>query len=271
MRVLLLAVALSITLPTITSSNSLPLPPSDYKSQRICNLNKCFTASIDTHPNDLITPTTPAPRALHSSTPTTPILSASKSAPSILPDQTTSHVMMIDAGSTGTRLHIYEFSKRSFSTLPPPLSYPFAEESKWTSRVAPGISSYNNLPPDQLDGALRSYLQPFIDFTKNILRQKSHEWGSFPIYLKATGGMRALSTEDRNTIMSAIRAIFSDNNFNPFLFKAENARVISGEEEAIYGWAGINFLMGTLLGNTVGVGTVEDVNKTYGALDMGGV
>ena len=113
-------------------------------------------------------------------------------------------------------------------------------------------------------------MEPFIEFTKKILHEKEYEWHNFPIYLKATGGMRALATEERNRIMQVVRDLFGDKDFSPFKFKKEQARVISGEEEAIYGWTGINFLMGTLLNNTVGEGTVTGVNRTYGALDMGG-
>ena len=48
------------------------------------------------------------------------------------------------------------------------------------------------------------------------------------------------------------------------------ARIISGEEEAIYGWTAINYLMGTLISNDSGFGAVSAPNKTFGALDMGG-
>jgi hypothetical protein len=58
---------------------------------------------------------------------------------------------------------------------------------------------------------------------------------------------------------------------NPFRFDSEEqARIISGEEEAIYGWTAINYLMGTLLENDIGFGAVEQPNRTFGALDMGG-
>jgi len=82
--------------------------------------------------------------------------------------------------------------------------------------------------------------------------------------------MRALTTSDRIRVIAAVRSLFGNNEFSPFAFEDEQVRVISGEEEAIYGWTGINFLMGTLLNNTQGIGTVTGVNKTFGALDMGG-
>lgn len=56
----------------------------------------------------------------------------------------------------------------------------------------------------------------------------------------------------------------------PLLFFNRNARVISGEEEAIYGWTAVNFVKGTLIQNSEGSGTVLRANLTYGVLEMGG-
>jgi GDA1/CD39 (nucleoside phosphatase) family len=50
----------------------------------------------------------------------------------------------------------------------------------------------------------------------------------------------------------------------------EQARVLSGEEEAIYDWAGVNFLLGDLIEQSEGAGTVINPKKTHGALDLGG-
>ena len=41
--------------------------------------------------------------------------------------------------------------------------------------------------------------------------------------------------------MNCVRELFHNKTYNPFDFNDERARVISGEEEAIYGWVGVNF------------------------------
>lgn len=46
--------------------------------------------------------------------------------------------MVIDAGSGGSRLHVFTWRPRIFDTVPPPLSYPEANE-QWTARIDPGI------------------------------------------------------------------------------------------------------------------------------------
>ena len=58
-------------------------------------------------------------------------------------DDATTFGILIDAGSTGSRVHIYQWEKRDFNTLPPPLSLPLTSE-RWTERIKPGLSDYND-------------------------------------------------------------------------------------------------------------------------------
>ncbi|GMI45306.1 hypothetical protein TrCOL_g13325 [Triparma columacea] len=181
---------------------------------------------------------------------------------------------MIDAGSGGSRLHVYEYDRRSFSTLPPPVS-DVATDSQWTKRLKPGLSSFANVREEELPAVLADYMRPMLTFAKKVLKEKKSHWGEYHIYLKATGGMRTLSVEDRTKLMDTVRDLFQ-NKYpellkNPFRIDGiDQIRVISGEEEAIYGWTAINYLMGTLISNSGGSGTVISPNITYGALDMGG-
>lgn len=191
--------------------------------------------------------------------------------------ESTIHGMMIDAGSTGSRLHVYEFEPRVLNSVEEielvvageELTFP-GSENRWTDRLSPGISEFADYPDNELLPALETYLSPLIDFAKQVLKNKENEFGSFPIYLKATAGMRILRKDDRSRIMNAIQTLFHNKTFCPFEFENERARVISGEEEAVYGWTAVNFLMKSLLANTEGSGTVMNPKLTYGALDMGG-
>lgn len=126
-----------------------------------------------------------------------------------------------------------------------------------------------------LPAILANYLSPLLVFAKDVLKEKKAKWGEYHIYLKATGGMRTLSVNDRKKIIDTVRDLFQnkypDLFTNPFRIEGiDQIRVISGEEEAIYGWTAINYLMGTLISNSGGSGTVMSPNITYGALDMGG-
>ena len=82
---------------------------------------------------------------------------------------------------------------------------------------------------------------------QTILQAKKDQFNTFPIYLKATAGMRVLDDKDRARVMNAIRNLFYDDDYCPFMFTFDQARVLSGEEEAIYGWTGVNFVLGSLI------------------------
>lgn len=187
------------------------------------------------------------------------------------------HGIMIDAGSSGSRLHLYEFEPRILSSKQEvhdavsgkKITFPYAR-SRWTDRLRPGVDSFAELPDDQLEQALREYLSPLLDFAKTVLEDKSDRLHKYPIYFRATAGMRILEQNDRSRVLETIRRLFNDKTFCPFMFEDEFARVLSGEEEAIFGWAGINFAMGTLVEETQGIGTVVNPKLTYGALDLGG-
>jgi Golgi nucleoside diphosphatase len=191
--------------------------------------------------------------------------------------QSTEHGMMIDAGSTGSRLHLYEWDPRVLrdskdvqeAVSGRKISFP-GTESRWTERLRPGLSEFAQYEGRELESRLEEYLKPLIKFAKTILHEKEDEFKNFPIYLRATAGMRILESEERAKVINAVRKLFKNETYCPFYFEDEQARVLSGEEEAIYDWAGVNFLMGNLVEESKGSGTVLNPKKTYGALDLGG-
>ena len=192
----------------------------------------------------------------------------------------TVHGMIIDAGSSGSRLHLYEWDPRVLrdtmdveaAVSGRKLSFP-GTETRWTERLQPGISSFSTIEdPNDLYEAIKEYLQPLINFAVSILHEKNDDFQNFRIYLRATAGMRILDAENRSRIMKVVRELFSDSTYCPFYFEPEQARTLSGEEEAIYGWLGVNFLSsnGEMLRESEGSGTVTSPRSTFGALDLGG-
>mmetsp|Transcript_22590 Transcript_22590/g.33034 ORF Transcript_22590/g.33034 Transcript_22590/m.33034 type:complete len:510 (-) Transcript_22590:336-1865(-) len=173
--------------------------------------------------------------------------------------------LMIDAGSGGSRLHIFSWEPRVFNTAPPPLSFPKSDE-KTTERISPGMSYYT----DDYEG-LKKYFAYLIDLAKITLAEYKEYWHTYPIYLRATGGMRLVPMARRESMMAYTRELFSDKEFCPFFFQFDFARVMSGEEEAVYAWAAANYLFGTLLPNIHGSGAVnKPIKGTFGTVDLGG-
>jgi len=69
----------------------------------------------------------------------------------------TMHGMMIDAGSSGSRMHVFEFDPRvlrgrketSAAVAGKKLSFP-GTDSRWTNKLKPGIATFASLPDAEL-------------------------------------------------------------------------------------------------------------------------
>lgn len=109
-------------------------------------------------------------------------------------------------------MHLYEWAPRVFSELPPPVSKPFTSEL-WTERMQPGISTFAH----DFEG-VGTALTPLIDFAKTQLVHLQDKWHTFPIFLKATAGMRELPLYQREGIIRAIRIFLASNETCPFSF-----------------------------------------------------
>lgn len=190
----------------------------------------------------------------------------------------TVHGLMIDAGSTGSRMHVFEWEPRILrsdaevdqAVSGNKFSFP-GTESRWTDRLRPGLASFASIQDDaELQAAIMEYLDPLVGFAKTILHSKVKQQPEYPIFLRATAGMRMLDATDRSRIMNAVRQVFHNKTFCPFYFVDEQARVLSGEEEAIFDWTGVNFLLGDLINESHGSGAVVEPRLTHGALDLGG-
>jgi hypothetical protein len=129
--------------------------------------------------------------------------------------------MIIDGGSGGSRLHVYNWAPRIFQTLPPLISFPTTNEY-WTQKISPGVALMKT------SDDVAKHLTPLIEFAKSVLKGKEDEFWMYPIYFKATGGMRELNLLDREQIMEWTREHLMNSTFNPFFFRNDMARVISG-------------------------------------------
>jgi GDA1/CD39 (nucleoside phosphatase) family len=141
----------------------------------------------------------------------------------------TQHGMMIDAGSQGTRIHVYEFEARVLSkkrdtedaVAGKKISIP-TTDTRWTDRLHPGLDAFAFIEDDQeMIEEVSKYLSPLIEFAERVLAEKKHHWNTYPIYLKATGGLRALPRPYRVRLITAVRTILENRIFNPFFFEQE--------------------------------------------------
>ncbi|XP_035658879.1 ectonucleoside triphosphate diphosphohydrolase 8-like, partial [Branchiostoma floridae] len=160
--------------------------------------------------------------------------------------------VMFDAGSSGTRVYVYRWDQNNLPTKTADMT---EMTITGTNRVRPGISSYVTDPP-----SVKTDLVRLLNSAATVVPQELQ--GLTPVYLKATAGMRLLEPNDVDAIFDQINQLFEDSSQNPFKFERGWAKVISGEEEGVFGWITVNFLRGVFDSNSD--------QETVGALDLGG-
>ncbi|CAH1247571.1 ENTPD3 [Branchiostoma lanceolatum] len=160
--------------------------------------------------------------------------------------------VIFDAGSSGTRVHVYRWDQNNLPTRTADMT---EMKLKGTVKVRPGISSYVTNPE-----SVKSDLVVLLNSAASVVPMELQD--STPVYLKATAGMRLLEPDGVDAIFDQINDLFEDSSRNPFKFERGWAKVISGEEEGVFGWITVNFLTGRFDSNSD--------QETVGALDLGG-
>jgi|Transcript_89645 apyrase len=175
--------------------------------------------------------------------------------------EVSNYIVLIDAGSTGSRIYVYNYPPRLLEAtdLPyivhSPLTRP---RSLGSYSIRPGLSSFAEDASN-----ISSYLHELTMKAKDILETHGQQTHSqhVPLYLGATAGMRVLGRKQRDYVLHQARRYFGSDDC-PFEFSLpEQARVISGEEEGVFGWLAVNDAQNSLSANA---------GTTYGLLDMGG-
>lgn len=154
------------------------------------------------------------------------------------------HGIMFDAGSTGSRIHVFTFVREKGGQLE--LSNEFFHE------VKPGLSSYAD-NPKQGSQSIERLLQKSEDI---IPKQR---WKYTPVALKATAGLRLLPSNSSKQLLEEVRRLFQES---PYHFSQEsNVDIMDGPDEGLFAWITVNFLLG---------GLKSDDSKLFGTLDLGG-
>jgi len=147
-----------------------------------------------------------------------------------LPPTSFSYLAMIDAGSSGCRVHVYRYGK--LGNMDGPL---YVLPKHVSLKAKPGLSTFAS-------NAVKAgeSLAPLVAFLKEKVPVEF--WEVTPIWLKATAGLRMLSSADSEAILNDVREYLLDKNNSPFLFRPSYARIISGKEEGAFGWVAFNYL-----------------------------
>lgn len=159
-------------------------------------------------------------------------------------------IIIFDAGSTGTRIYIYDVNGTEAKQL-------------HSTKIKPGLS--------QLSPHLYThYFKLLLDSANGILDDASK--AQTPMYLYATSGVRMLSQAQQHAIFEGteqgpgIRAVLTEQaqTFGYPVPADEQVRVISGTEEGMFVWISDNYLSGSFAEQKLSPA------NTVAALEMGG-
>ncbi|PPQ68786.1 hypothetical protein CVT25_008864 [Psilocybe cyanescens] len=162
-------------------------------------------------------------------------------------DPIVQYALMIDAGSTGSRIHIYKFNNCGPS---PEYEYETFEMTK------PGLSSYKDDPED----AAKS-LDVLLDKAVRVVPRSLR--GCTPVAVKATAGLRLLPGSKSADILHAIEKRLHE--VYPFkLPERDGVVIMDGKDEGVYAWITANYLLGTIKADA------PKDTTTHAVLDLGG-
>ena len=157
-------------------------------------------------------------------------LSAPPAAPSGPAPGASAYAVVFDAGSTGNRVHVFEFSAASStSSIGALANEVFRAET-------PGFRAFA-ADPD----AAAAMLDPLIETARAAV--PAHLRPRTPLTLRATAGLRLLpeGPEAADAILAAARAKLEATEF---LVRPDRVTLLDGADEGAFGWIAVNYLLG---------------------------
>lgn len=151
--------------------------------------------------------------------------------------------IIFDAGSTGSRIHIFHFLDHGPGKQMTLVKDTFRE-------IKPGLSAYAH----DTNKAAESLVGMLDEAKKVVPKDLQH---SCPIALKATAGLRLLGAETAENILNKVRELFRTY---PFKMVDNSIEIMSGMDEGVFSWITVNYMLDLLTNN----------KKTVAALDLGG-
>lgn len=151
------------------------------------------------------------------------------------------YAVVIDAGSTGSRVHVYKFDV---------VNGKLDLDTDTFEQLKPGLSSFAGSPSE---GA--ASLDPLLKVALSTVPEELQK--STLVKVGATAGLRLLPGKQADRLLAAVSAHLKKTT--PFML--DSVSIIDGADEGGFAWLTLNYLLGHL-------GQSED--KTVAAIDLGG-
>jgi apyrase len=156
--------------------------------------------------------------------------------------------VVIDAGSTGSRVHVFRFGHAGGDSN----GAPELEDDTFEA-VKPGLSAYAG-DPAAAAASLKPLLQKALDTVPAHLHARTS------LIVGATAGLRLLPGGQADAILDGVRALLKTDY--PFsVDPAAGVTILDGADEGAFAWLTLNYLLGHL---------GKDPASTVAAIDLGG-
>ena len=169
------------------------------------------------------------------------VLLAGHSVAAARPSAQTSYEAVIDAGSSGTRLYLYQLQQ---SPQGPVVS--LVHEDK--PDMLRGLSKYVDNPSQ----AGPSEIGPLLKSLDDYLKKQAIDAKRVSVSVLATAGMRLVDSTVADQIYQSVRQTLDRRGYI-----VHQVRTITGQEEGIFAWVDINYLKGNLKAGRATQGIVE--------------
>ncbi|KAG8141926.1 hypothetical protein E2320_006581 [Naja naja] len=163
--------------------------------------------------------------------------------------------IVLDAGSSHTAMFVYKWPSDKENETG------IVSQHSDCHVKGGGISSYSANPP-----AAGQSLVACLDQALKDVPKARH--GITPLYLGATAGMRLLNISNSQASDSVLESVTSTLKKYPFDFRG--ARILSGEDEGLFGWVTANYLLENFIKYDWIGRWIRPKKSTVGAMDLGG-
>ncbi|KAK9951731.1 hypothetical protein M0R45_007167 [Rubus argutus] len=156
-----------------------------------------------------------------------------------------SFAVIFDAGSSGSRVHVFSFD-HNLNLLP------IGKDLELFLQTKPGLSAYATNP--------RAAAESLSDLLRDAEAAVPEDLRSFtPVRVGATAGLRALEGDASDRILQAVRDLLKQRS--SLNSRPDSVTVIDGTQEGSFQWVTINYLLGNL---------GRKYSDTVGVVDLGG-
>lgn len=161
----------------------------------------------------------------------------------------TNYAVVIDCGSSGSRLYIYHWNAHDRYELPKIQRLKRMDGKTLSKSLNKPLASFAENP-----NLAVSEMAAFISTSYNHIPKSKHKF--VKVYILATAGMRLLTQSQSTRIVMALQS-----SLPPLIsYELSRVEVISGKMEGLFMWISLNYILGSF----------QKCSNTHGSFEIGG-